>query len=240
MAVGRAQHGKQIIETNADQAGPCDNGSHAADALRDEAVGGFEGILHAIGGQGYFAHAVVLKDDDGVAELPQIFQRFLGLHHAAVALEGKWQGGEGDDHGPGGAGDTCDFRCCAGAGAAAQAGAEEDQFPVCHGGVDIGGAFRGSFLADFRVAAGAEAARQPGPELDAVRLTPFISARESVFSDRTSAPPAPSMAMRSTTLHPAPPTPRTLMVVPWHRVGLLGGKGKVNHGGKGENSESES
>ena len=83
--------------------------------------------------------------------------------HAALAFEGEGPGDDGDGERAHFAGERSDDRRGAGAGAAAEAGGDEDHVRAFEGFDDLVGVFERGAAADVGIGAGAEA----GGELDA-------------------------------------------------------------------------
>ena len=93
----------------------------------------------------------------------------LGLLHAALAFEGERLGDDGDGERAHFAGQRRDDRSGAGAGAAAEAGGDEDHVGAFEGFDDFVGVFERGFAADFGIRAGAQTVGQFDAELNLYR-----------------------------------------------------------------------
>ena len=146
--------------------GADDQADDGLDRLADHVVGGDEGFVDALLGEHEFAHAVVVEGDQRVGEHGEFVERGFGLFAAAFAFEGEGHGGENHDKGAFLAGDAGDDGRRAGAGAAAETGAEEHDAAALDRGADLLFRLQHRLVAEFGIAAGAEAFGEIDAELD--------------------------------------------------------------------------
>ena len=168
---GVAEDGFDIGEVHIDFAGDGYHFSDGLDALMQDGVGHFQGILPSKGLVFLlvkFQEAVVGDDDDGVGVFLEAFDAFLSVFAAGGGLEGEGAADHGDGQGAAGFGDFADHRGGAGAGAAAHPDGDKDHIGAVDGFFDVGAGFLGGLAAEFGLGAGAEAAGEVLAEGDAV------------------------------------------------------------------------
>ena len=170
---GRAHHGIShaghdgfhVGEVAVDDAGNGDDVGDALHALAEDVVGDAERLEEA-GVLGDREQLFVGDDDGGVDRIHQFGDAALGLLHAAFAFEGEWLGHHRNRERAHFAGERGDDGSGTGAGAAAQAGGDEDHVGAFEGLDDLVGIFERGFAADFGVGAGAQAVGQLHAELN--------------------------------------------------------------------------
>ena len=161
-----AQRGGKIIEPGGDDAAAADECGDGLDGMAEKLVRGDEGLLHARIVRHGLAEPVVLKAHDEVGLLFELREGFGGLRETPFPLEGKGQGGKGDDDCAGAARHVRDERGRAAAGAAAESRAEENEVRSFDGGFDFIARLLGSLVADLGIASRAESARGDFAEMD--------------------------------------------------------------------------
>ena len=148
-----------------DDAGNGDDVGNALHALPQNVVGDAERL----------EEAGILRDrkqffvgnhDGGVDRFHQFGDAALRLLHAAFAFEGKRLGDDRNGKRPHFAGQRRNDRSRAGAGAAAEAGGDEDHVGAFQRFDDFVGIFERGLAADFRIGAGAQAVGQLDAELN--------------------------------------------------------------------------
>ena len=164
-ALARAHHGlahlvhdrAHVGEVEVDEARTDHQVGHALDALIQHVVGHREGF----GEGGLFVReseqVLVRNDDEGVHDLLQRLDAFVGLPHPLAALELEGLGDDADGQDPHFARGLGDDRGRAGAGAAAHAGGDEAHMRAHQVIDDILDRFLGGFRADRRLRARAKA-----------------------------------------------------------------------------------
>ncbi len=135
--VAHARHGGfHVGKVAVDDAGDGDDVRDALHALSEHVVGHAETLKEA-GVLGYGKQLLVGNDDHGVDTLQQFFQAAFGLLQAALAFEGKRARNYGNSQNAHFAGQRSDDRRCAGAGAAAEPGGDEDHVGPFEGFDDL-------------------------------------------------------------------------------------------------------
>ena len=147
-----------IGEVEVDQTGDGDQFGNALDALAQHIIGHAEGILQAGALVDDLQQAVIGDDDQGIGMFFELGDAGFGRLRAAGAFKGEGAGDHADGQGADFLGDLGHDGGSAGAGAAAQAGGDEDHIAAFEHFVQLFGRFFGSFAADLRVAASAQAA----------------------------------------------------------------------------------
>ena len=168
---GVAEDGLDIGEVHVDFTGDGDHFGDGLDALMQDGVGHFEGILPGKGLVFFlveFQEAVVGDDDDGVGVFFEALDALLSVLAAGGRLEGEGAADHGHGQGAAGFGDFADHRGRAGAGAAAHTDGDEYHIGPVNGFFDVAAGFLGRLAAEFGLGAGAEAAGEVLAQGDAV------------------------------------------------------------------------
>ena len=163
--VAHAGHGGlHVGEVAVDDAGDGDDVGDALHALAQHVVGDAE-TLEEAGVLGHREQLLVGNHDHGVDALEQFLQSALGLLHAALAFERERARDDGDGEDAHLAGQRGDHRRRAGAGAAAQAGGDEDHVGAFERLDDLFGIFERGAAAHVGIGARAQAGGEPHAEL---------------------------------------------------------------------------
>ena len=134
--------------------------------LREHLVGLTERVHHADAAVTEREQPIVRDDDQGVALVTQLFDADLGLHLAALALEGERPGDDADGEGADLPRDVADDRGAAGAGATAFAARHEHHVGAAKHLFDLFLVVFGRVLADVGVGARAEATGQLAADVE--------------------------------------------------------------------------
>src|SRR5450755_2211736 len=163
--VSHAGHdGFYVGEVAVDDAGDGDDIGNTLHALAKNIVGDAERFEEA-GVFGDGEKFFIRDDDGGVDAFHEFGDAAVRLLHAAFAFKGKWLGDDGDGERAHLDGEGGDDRGGAGAGAAAEAGGDEDHVCALESLDNFVGIFERGFAADFRIRASAEAVGQLHAEL---------------------------------------------------------------------------
>ena len=165
---GVLHNGGHVGEVQVDKASVLDQVGDGLHGLLQHVVGHLEGVGQGDLLLGDELQPVVGDDDQGVHLGAQVFNAHLGLLHPAAALKGEGLG----DHAHGEdvhlLGQVGQDGGCAGAGAAAHAGGDEDHVGPLQGFGDLGAALLGGLAAHLRIGAGALALGEFLSDLDLV------------------------------------------------------------------------
>jgi hypothetical protein len=213
--VAHAEHGGlHVGEIAVDDAGRVDDVADALHGLAQQIVGQLEGFEEAGAARHQRQQPVVGNGDDGVHGGGQLGQAMVGQAHAARAFEGERLGDHGDGERFQFLGQRGDDGRRAGAGAAAQSGADEHHVGALQQLDDLVGVLQ----AAWRPISGLKPAPSPlvilAPSCSLMGTSQAASAWASVFMAQNSTPGMPSRYSRATALQPPPPTPMTLMRAP--------------------------
>ena len=139
--------GEQVVHPDADNARPEDDVHRRTDALADDFICRGKRLGNPVLGNDQFAHAIVVKGNDGIGIPGDLIQRRLSLPHAALSLEGerhRCEDHEKDSFFPG---DPADLGSGSGARPAAKSDADKDHLAAANRFPNLIDRFDGGLLA---------------------------------------------------------------------------------------------
>ena len=155
----------EIGEVDVDVARQVDQVGDTLDRLQEDVVD----HLHHIHQGGIFVHQaqqpVIGHGDDGVGKFLEFLPPRLGIAHPLLGLEVEGLGDDGYGQGAGFLAQFGNHRCCAGPGATAETGGDEDHVGPLEHRLEIFIAFLGRLPTHFRFSASPHAFGDPGPQL---------------------------------------------------------------------------
>src|SRR5262249_39272240 len=118
---------EQIIETDTHNSRPLDQIYNRTQTLADRHVGDGKRLMDTSFGRHHICQAIVFETDDGIGRFVQTGKGITSLSGTTLSFEGKRHSSECDHEHAYLTRDSGDHRCCSGASAAAETGADEDQ-----------------------------------------------------------------------------------------------------------------